>query len=359
MKYISFFFISVVFFSCSSKVEKVKPIFSSISESIYASGSLKCLNQYQAIAPVSGTIKEIFVKEGDTLRKGTPILVISNEPQKLNHENAKLTAQFSDFGANSEKLHEAAVFIDLAKNKMKTDSAFFFRQKKLWEQQVGSKMDLEQKELAYQNSKASLISALLKYDDLKRQLNLNAQQTKNNLLIADKLESDYTLKSEMDGMIYTLYRSKGEAINQQTPLAVIGDAKQYVLEMQVDEYDIFKVNLGQKVLVTMDSYEGKVFDAYVSRISPMMNERSKSFLVEALFVEQPKKLYPNVSFEANLILNTKDKALLIPRDFLLHDSLVVLANGKKKLVKTGLKDFKKVEILSGMNPDDELIKPMP
>lgn len=351
-------FLSVLFFvSCKDKTEKTKPETASITESIYASGLVKSVDQYQAFATVNGIIETVFVKEGDLVKKGDPILSISNEAQRLSKENAELAAQFSDFNTNQGKLNEAGLFIDLARNKMKNDSSLYFRQKNLWQQNIGTKVELEQRELAFQNSKASYYSSRVKYEDLKRQLNFTSSQSKKNLLISSKLESDFTLKSEIDGTVYSLLKSKGEIVGLQTPLAVIGNSKQFILEMQVDEYDIFKLKEGLMVLVSMDSYKGKVFEAKVTRIYPLMNERSKTFLVEAEFVHGPKVLYPNVTFEANIVLQSKDKALLIPRNYLINDSIVLKAGGDSVKVKTGLKDYKKVEILSGITETDELLKP--
>ena len=88
-----------------------------------------------------------------------------------------------------------------------------------------------------------------------------------------------------------------------------------------------------------------------------MNERSKTFLVEAAFIQQPEVLYPNISFEANIVIQSKNKAVLIPRNYLLNDSIVVKSNGDKVIVKTGLKDYQKIEIISGISADDELVKP--
>jgi len=112
------------------------------------------------------------------------------------------------------------------------------------------------------------------------------------------------------------------------------------------------------VLVTLDSYRGEVFKAKIIKINPLMNERSKTFLVEAEFVQPPEILYPNITFEANIVLEKKEKALLIPRKYLLNDSMVVKSNGDKVVVKTGLKDYQKIEILSGIGPEDELIIPV-
>jgi multidrug efflux pump subunit AcrA (membrane-fusion protein) len=233
----------------------------------------------------------------------------------------------------------------------------YFRQKNLWAQQIGTKVEIEQKNLAYQNSKTVYFSSITRYNDLKRQLNLNSLQSKKNLLISKNLASEYTVRSEIDGIVYNLNKKKGEIVGLQTPIAIIGDAKQFVLEMQVDEYDIVKIRKDLQVEVTLDSYKGKVFKAKVTKINPLMNERSKTFLVEAEFLQAPELLYPNISFVANIVLNSKEKAILIPRNYILNDSIVVKSNGDRVVVKIGLKDYQKAEILSGITKNDELIEP--
>ncbi|TKB97659.1 efflux RND transporter periplasmic adaptor subunit [Pedobacter cryophilus] len=344
--------------SCTWKQEKIKPSIENISESIYASGMVKSENQYQAFATVNGIINKIFVAEGDTVKKGAIILTISNETQQLNKDNAALTAAFSAIEANKGKLEEAKLAIGLARDKMKNDSLLLSRQNTLWNQNVGTKVELEQRALAYQNSKNAYYSALVRFNDLKRQLNFNSAQSKNNLQISNKLEKDYLLKSEINGIVYQIPLKVGEFVNAQLPLAVIGDAKNFILEMQVDEYDILKVKKGLPVLVTMDTYKGQVFEASVTKINPLMNEKSKTFLVEAQFIITPKTIYPNTSFEANIVVQSKKKALLIPRNYLMKDNKVIKENGDTVTVKTGLKDYQKVEILSGLTAADQLIKPL-
>ena len=350
--------ISVFLFSCGDSVETIKPTIESISQSVYASGVLKSKDQYQAYASASGIIKQIFVTEGDTVKKGDLILIISNEVQKLNTENARIVSDYNALSGNQGKLNEAASVIEFAGNKLRNDSALFYRQKNLWEQEIGTKVELEQRELAWQNSKNNYNSALIRYNDLKRQLNFAASQARKNLSISQTLANDYALKSEIDGIVYTISKLKGEIVGPQTSVAVIGSADKFILEMQVDENDILMVKNGQKVLVNLDSYKGKVFEAVVTRINPLMNERNKTFMVEAEFVKKPERLYPNITFEANIIIEEKAGGMLIPRTYLLKDSMVIKSNGDTVLVKTGLKDYQKVEILSGINPDDELIKPV-
>lgn len=343
--------------SCSGEQEIVKPSVETITESIYASGVIKSEDQYQVFATVNGIVEKVFVEEGDTIVTGQPLFSLANAIQQLNNENASLTASFYDLSANQGKIDDAAQMIRLTRDKMRNDSLLYARQLSLWKQNVGTKVELEQRELAFENAQNSYQSAIVKYNDLKRQLAFNASQSKKNLLIAQKINDDYVVKSELNGIVYGVFKKRGELVNPQTPIAVLGDASKFVLEMQVDEYDITQIKKGQQVIVSMDSYQGKTFEARVTKINPMMNERTKSFTVEATFVKQPPVLFPNFSFEANIVLRSRKNALLIPRALLLPGNMVMLSNGEKRKVTTGLKDYRQVEITSGLKATDELIQP--
>ncbi|MFN4813447.1 MAG: efflux RND transporter periplasmic adaptor subunit [Bacteroidota bacterium] len=351
------YFVIILTCACKGKVEKIKPVESAITESVYASGLVKSKNQYQVFASVSGILSDILVEEGDTVNVGDKLFLLVNEAQKLNRENASLNAQFAELKANTGKIKEAELLLEVANTKMKNDSLLYFRQKNLWEQQIGSKVELEQRSLSYLNAKAAYYSAKVKYDDLLRQLKLNASLSQRNFAISDQQENDFAIKSRIHGIVYGINKNKGEIVTPQTPLAVIGDAQNFILEMQVDENDILKISKGQQVIVLLDSYKGKTFEALVTKIKPIMNERNKTFLVEASFVQPPALLYPNTTFEANILLMHKDKTLLIPRNCVINDSLVIKANGDTIKVKTGLKDYQKIEILGGLHVNDELLIP--
>ncbi len=343
--------------SCSKKQESTFPTEGKITESIYASGSLKSQDQYQAFVTVNGVIDQIFVKEGDSVQVGTALMSISNQAQKINTENATLAAKFADAGENRGRLIDTKNFIEVSKSKFHLDSSLYARQKSLWGQQIGTRIDLEQKELNFENSRSNYLSAIQKYKDLKRQIDFSAAQSKKNLEFSNAMQQDYTLKSKTSGVIFSILKNKGEIVGPQTPIAIIGNPNAYILELQVDENDIFKINQEMPVVITLDSYKNEVFEAKITKLSSIMNERSKTFLVEAKFIKAPAKLYPRMTFEANIILRTKEKGLLIPRNYLLADSIATLANGDKKIVKTGLKDFQKIEIMSGLSVADEIIKP--
>jgi HlyD family secretion protein len=343
--------------SCKSKQEKTKPIIEDISESVYASGIVKSKNQYQVFSTTNGLIQDIVVTEGDIVKKGDALIIVLNETSKLNTDNARLAADFAEVSANSDKINELKIGIDLAKNKMDNDSLLLVRQQNLWSKQIGTLVELEQRQLAYKNSVTAYETSILRYGELKKQLNFSAQQSKKNLQISNAIRNDYIIRSEMDGRVYSILKEKGEMLNTQSPVAVIGDANEFIIELQVDEYDIAKIKPGQKVFINMDSYKGQVFEAKVNKIYPMMNERSRTFTVEAEFVTQPASLYPYLTAETNILIQTKTKALTIPRNYLIEDSFVLMEDMEKRKVTVGLKDYQKAEILDGLTANDIIVKP--
>ena len=111
------------------------------------------------------------------------------------------------------------------------------------------------------------------------------------------------------------------------------------------------------MLITMDSYRNQVYDAVVTKIIPYMDERSRAFTVEAEFISKPPALYPNLSIEANIITRLRENTLTIPAEYLVKDSFVLQNEHDTIAVKIGLRDHRKVEILSGISEQSVLYKP--
>jgi HlyD family secretion protein len=348
----------VLFYSCKKRAEKTSPVIEKITSSVYAAGVIKAKNQYRVFSAVNGLIKEIFVSEGDVVKKGDPLMQVLNETAKLNSENAQLAAEYASVNANLDKLKELKVNIEQAKDKMDNDLSLLERQKNLWLQNIGTRNDLEQRELNCKNSVNIYQAAVLRYNELKKQLDFAAKQSQKNLQISTSNVKDFTIKSETDGKVYSILKEKGEMVSTQSPVAVVGNAEDFFLELQVDEYDIAGIRIDQKTLIKLDSYRGQVFEGKITKINPIMNERSKSFTVEAAFTTKPGILFPNLTAETNIVIETKAKALLIPRSYLIDESFVMLENKEKRKVTVGLKDYEKAEILSGLNVQEVILKPV-
>ena len=343
--------------SCNNTREKVSPVLQEITESVYASGVVKSRSQYQVFSAVNGIIKEIMVDEGDTVSIGQPLFKIFNKTSELNRQNAALAAEYARLDRNRQRLEELSLAIDVARKKMTNDSLLLQRQQNLWNQNIGSKIDLEQRQLNYQNSIKDYKSAQLRYGDLRRDLELNAKQSQTNLEISSAIAEDYIIKSEINGKVYSVLKEPGELVTSQNAVALLGAADSFMLELEVDEYDVSRVKIGQMVFIRMDSYEGKVFEGEVTKINPVLNERANSFTVEAAFSTQPPVLFPFLTVEANIVIQQKKNALTIPRQYLIDNEFVITENDKRRKVEVGLMDYERVEIISGLSPDEIILKP--
>ena len=66
------------------------------------------------------------------------------------------------------------------------------------------------------------------------------------------------------------------------------------------------------------------------------------------------KLYPNLTAEANIIIQTKKQAITIPKTYLIDNSYVLVDGDERRKVKIGLLDYQKVEILEGLKAGETI-----
>jgi HlyD family secretion protein len=347
----------ILHFSCKKKQEKILPTVESITESVYASGIVKSKNQYKVFSSVNGLVNDVLVTDGDIVKKGDVLLKITNATAALNTEIAKITADYNAVNANAERLNELQINISLAKARMDEDASLQRRQQNLWNENIGSKYELEQRQLAYKNSATAYEAARLRYTQLQKQTQFQAMQSQKNVEISSAIKNDFSIKSNADGKVYNILMKKGEMVNTLNPVAIVGDMNAFEIELQVDEYDVGKIREGQRIVLNMDSYKGQVFEAVVIKINPIMNERTKSFTVDADFVTKPNNLFPNLSCEANIVIAMKEKVLIIPRNYLMSGDYVLLSNKEKRKVVVGLKDYQKAEIINGLKANEFILKP--
>ena len=343
--------------SCKTKEEKIFPKKEDITLSVYASGLVKSKTQYQVFSSVNGILKEILVEEGGLVKKGQIIARISNLSQKINVENARAQEEYNSIYSNKEKIDQGKKEVELAKIKLDNEKSLLKRQKELWADGIGSKNDLDNRILSLENAQTNFNASQLHLNDLEKQLTFLANQSKRNTQISSTTMNDYTIKSEVVGRLYNFTKNVGEMVNTVNPIATIGDSNSFIVELEIDEFDISKIALGQTVIMSMDSHKGEVYEAEVSKIEPLMKEKSRSFTIEANFIKQPPQLYPNLSVEGNIIIQIKKNTITIPRNYLIDNSFVLIGENKVKVV-TGIMDYDKVEILKGISISDEIYKPV-
>ncbi len=358
MRYLIITILSLILYSCGEKQEKIFPQKTRLTESVYASATIQPDSLYQVYAAVGGILDRNLVKEGDVVFKGTPLVQIINIAPKLNTENAKLSLQLArqNFSGNSGILKSLEEEIQAAILTFQNDSANFFRQKRLWEQQIGSKIEFDNRKLAYELSRNNLNLLKSNYARTKNELQTQVLQARNNYESSQINTKDFTVESKINGKVYALLKEPGEIVNTMEPLAAVGSASVFLIEMLVDEVDIVKLVVDQKALVTLDAYPLEVFTAQVAKIYPRKDERSQTFTVEAVFNDPPKTLYPGLAGEGNIIVAEKENVLTIPRIYLFEGNKVRTANGVVQ-VSVGLQNLDMVEILEGIDEHTALLKP--
>ncbi len=345
--------------SCKKNVVEIRPTIGDITQSVYASGVIKAENQYTVFSTVNGVLKKIRVAPGQSIIKDQLLFEIESEKAELNTENARLSYQLSreDNRYIQDKIAELEIRVQSAKDKLALDQSIYNRNKNIKEYNIISEVEFEKVELAFKNSKQNYEATKKQLAQLKAQLKNDQNKNKINLEINQKNQSDFYIKSAVSGQLFDVIVKEGTLISPQTPLAIIGQKDTFLLELEVDENDMVLVSKGQEIQITMDSYKGQVFQATVDKIYPIMDERSRTFKIEAHFVKQPSKLYPNLTAEANIIIQTKKNAMTIPKDYLINGEYVLVNTNEKRKVKTGLSDYQKVEIIEGLKADEIIYKP--
>lgn len=344
--------------SCGSNNEKIRPTTRTITESVYSSVTIQPDSMYQAYAVVSGILEDNLVEEGDTVAMGTPIAQIINNAPQLNVENAKLNLELAidNYSGNNAVIRTLEDEIRAARLQAQNDSVNFFRQKNLWEQNIGSQVEYDSRKLAYELSSNRLSLLISNYNRTKNELKTKVIQAENNYKTALITTGDFTVESKINGTVYALYKNRGELISTLEPLASIGSSDDFVIEMLIDEVDIVKVRKGQLAVITLDAYGNRTFEAVVSKVYPRKDDRTQTFKVEALFKEEPDVLYPGLAGEGNIVVGKKEAALTIPRAYLVDENTVMTSEGPME-VKLGLRDMELVEVISGLDENTEILKP--
>ncbi len=355
---ISLLFFTALFISCHGNDEKIYPKKTGITESVYSSVTIQPDSLYQAYAIVNGIVDKNLVEEGDLVKKGEVVVQIINNSPKLNAEIARgaLDLARDNYQGSAGILQGIEEELEAARLKFLDDSLNFIRQKRLWEQGIGSKATFEAKKLTFELSSSHLDLLQNKYARTRNELKTQLEQAKNNYRISLINTTDFAVTSKIFGKVYALHKNRGEVVTTAQPLASIGKEDEFVIEMLVDEVDIVKVKTGQPVLLTLDAYKGEVFEARVNKIFPTKDERNQTFLVEALFNDPPAVLYPGLSGEANIITSRKENALVIPRNYLIGQDRVKTEEGIVQVV-TGLQSLDSVEISNGITANTLIYKP--
>lgn len=353
-----FFFIV----GCQEKNETTQPVFQSLTESVYASAIIQPKDLYKVYPNVNGVMEAILIEENQMVQKGEKIAQIKNSLPQINLEKAQLNTQLATQNHDQSTIILQSIQdeIQYAQLQVKSDSINYFRQKKLWAQNIGSQAEFDKRELAFEFSKNKLLALKNSYQrtqtEIDNQLVTQIQLAKSNFKSSKVSKQDFEIQTNMTGRVYEVFKKAGESITVQEPLATVGNANVFVIEMEIDEVDIARLQVGQKVLLNLDAYGQEIYEASISKIYPQKKLRTQTFLVEGIFKKQPTQLYSGLSGEANIIISEKEKIMTIPLNYLIENDKVKTEEGLLS-VKTGMRNMEKIEIIAGIDTSTILSKP--
>ncbi len=351
----------LVFWGCNN-AKTIHPVKKSITEAVYASGFVAARNQYKVYALTDGNIMNKFHVAGDEVKMGDPLFLVQSQGP-----TAKLSANTSAYGLavknakdSSPVLQDLQIKINSAQVILDNDQKTYDRYKNMFDANALSKSQFDQAATNLDVSKNNLHSAKEAYAKMHDQLNVDAQNAQAQMASSGQDLSNYVLKSLVDGMVYETYKEQGEAVRRNDAVALVGGKGAKYLQLAVDQQDISKIKVGQIVEAKMDIATDKIYKARVTKIYPNMNSSDQSFRVDADFVDDPGLQFINASVEANIILQTKEGALVVPRQAIRAGDEVIVrsATGSKNIkIKKGLMNMEDVEVVSGVSESDAVVMP--
>ena len=282
---------------------------------IQVQGSVKSDELINIFPEFSGIIKNIYVKSGDIVKKGQRLIKI-------------------DDGGLKEQLSQLEIGFELTKTT-------FERQKRLWDQNIGSEIKFLESRTMYESQKQGI-------KQLKKQI-------KKTLI-----------EAPFSGTIDNVLAKKGEVVYPgRSNLMMLLNLDNLYIESNVPEKYIASIKSGNKALVHFPLLD-KTISTTVRQSGNYINPINRTFKIELKIEKNNLNIKPNLNSKVNINDYSNKEALLINQNFISIDSnnkeyvyKTYNKNNKtyvsKTTIVTGKNDGVNVEVLSGLKPGDKIV----
>jgi len=316
-----------------------KPIITNIELRQYVSGILIPEKEVELKSQISGILKKMYVKAGDTIQRGDLIAEISVLPNPQNIETASKTVTTCQINFNKCKKE-------------------YEQYKNLYHKKVVAEQEFDKYADAYLISKEELKSAKKQLEIIKKGYSKDQENIPN------------FIRSTVSGTVLEIPLKEGASIternnyNNGSNLASIANLQTLIFKAKVNESDITYLKKGMTFNIEISALKGKIIKAELIHITPKATEENgiMKFDIEAKVKnDQNIQLYPGFSAVAEMILDSRDSVLTINERNLIfnNDSIYVEIldedyKKQKRLVKTGLSDGLRIEIIDGLSLKDKI-----
>lgn len=272
--------------------------------------ALEAEAEAMVVAKVGGEVVKIEVEEGDRVKAGQVLARLDGDRLRLELERAS---------ANLKKL----------------------------EQEYQRNLDLYEKGLVSSGAYEGL-----KYD-------LDALRSAFRLA---QLELNYTsIRAPIDGVIAERHIKVGNTITVNSPAFMVTDLDPLLAYLHLPERDFSKLKADQIARIEVDALPGKIFQAKVARVSPVVDATSGTFKVTVEVPDKSALLKPGMFGRFNIEYDRRVNTVLVPRAAILRDddqaSVFVVEDdiARRRVVTTGYSSGSALEIMGGLEAGDEII----
>jgi HlyD family secretion protein len=234
-----------------------------IIETVSASGKVYPEDERKVSSDVSGEVVEMYVEEGDSVRKGQVLARVFADVLTSARDRASSVVNQQQAQVGNTEASIASFEARLNQAKQNYD-----RQKKLLNDKVISKSEFETAESQYLTAQADLNAARQTVKSTKA----GVQSAQASLTEANKNLSRTTVISPMNGIISLLAVKKGERVagnsfSLGTEIMRVADMTKIEVRVDVGENDIPKVKIGDSAIIEVDAYNDRKFKGVVTQIS--------------------------------------------------------------------------------------------
>ncbi len=334
-------------------------------EAVYATGTVEAEDRVNVKAKSSGSIAEVFVKEGQRVKKGDLLARIDNPVVSfdLKRGKADLSAAAAQAGKDAPQIAalraQAASFsadLVLARTDLE-------RQQKLVESGSIAEAELDRARSRVTQLEASITANEAQQRALRIDLSANAARQAAQVESLASRVADTEVRSPLDGVVLTKNIEIGEVVSINQTLFKVGDTENLILEVSVDEADVARVHdVSSKegasiAAVSLYAFPKQIFRAKVFEVLPDANRERKAFLVKVRLDQPPKGLKSGMSAEVNIIASEKEGALLAPSEAEEGGMVWVVKDGRAhhQAITVGIRDLLRVEATSGLGEGDLVV----
>lgn len=248
--------------------------------SLTLSGSVISDNQKMISSRYMGHIKDIYVSEGDIVKKDTLLYEIDSKEIDAQKAQVKLA------------IAQAELALSMNQNQYENVKVNLERHKRLYEKDMVSKYELETLQLHEKNLKAQVDIAHKQVTQAKEQL--KTIQNQYNYL---------NIKAPNDGVVISKKIRSGEMAIPGVPVIVLSDLSDLKIETEISESNLKDAMIGKSVALEIPSI-GFQGEGKISAIIPSSNPMTHTFRIKVAFEAKNKQVYPGMF--ANVILETQD-----------------------------------------------------